>query len=252
MGSDIGNEALPAGGRNNESPAHQVSIDGFWIDIYPVTNARYSKFVKETGYVTYSEVPPDPKEWPGAKPEMLYAGSIVFKQPKTKVDMRNSYNWWELKKGADWRHPTGPNSSIEGKENHPVVHVTYKDAESFCKWAGKTLPTEAQFEYAARGGFDKKKYTWGDQPKHFTEPLANLWQGKFPYHNKNKDMFLDTSPVGSFPANGYGLYDMSGNVWEWVSDWYHPGFYKVSPKKNPKGVSKNKSFDPNEPAFQKE
>jgi formylglycine-generating enzyme required for sulfatase activity len=251
MGSDIGNKALPLGSRNNEGPAHQVTVDSFWIDIYPVTNAQYAKFVKETGYVTYSEVTPDPKDWPGAKPEMLFAGSIVFKQPKSKVDMRNYFNWWELKKGANWRHPTGPDSSIEGKDQHPVVHVTYKDAESFCKWAGKEIPTEAQFEYAARGGFDKKKYSWGDQPKHFTEPLANLWQGKFPYHNENKDGYLETSPVGSFPPNGYGLYDISGNVWEWVSDWYHPDYFRTSPKINPKGVKRQQSYDPNEPGVPK-
>ncbi len=251
MGSDTGNKMMPRGGRNNESPIHEVTVDGFWMDIYPVTNAHYTKFVKETGYVTYSEVPPDPKDWPGAKPEMLYAGSIVFKQPKSKVDMRNYFNWWELKKGADWRHPTGPESDLMGREKHPVVHVTFKDAKSYCQWAGKEMPTEAQFEYAARGGFDKKKYAWGDQPKHFTELLANVWQGKFPYTNENKDGFLETSPVGNFPANGYGLYDMSGNVWEWVSDWYHPNYYKVSPKKNPTGVTRKHSFDPNEPGVPK-
>jgi len=247
MGSDTGNKMMPSGGRNNESPIHKVTVDGFWMDIYPVANRYYAKFVNETGYVTYSEVPPDPKDWPGALPEMLYAGSVVFKQPKSKVDMRNFYNWWELKKGADWRHPKGPDSSIEGKDNHPVVHVTFKDAKSYCQWAGKEMPTEAQFEYAARGGFDKKKYAWGDQPRHLTERLANLWQGKFPYTNEDKDGFLETSPVGSFPHNGYGLYDMAGNVWEWVSDWYHPGYFKNSPKKNPTGVKQEQSFDPNEP-----
>ena len=251
MGSDTGNKMMPRGGRNNESPIHEVTVDGFWMDIYPVTNMHYTKFVKETGYVTYSEVPPDPKDWPGAKPEMLYAGSIVFKQPKSKVDMRNYFNWWELKKGADWRHPTGPESDLMGREKHPVVHVTFKDVKSYCQWAGKEMPAEAHFEYAARGGLDKKKYAWGEQPKHFTELLANVWQGKFPYTNENKDGFLETSPVGNFPANGYGLYDMSGNVWEWVSDWYHPNYYKVSPKKNPTGVTQKHSFDPNEPGVPK-
>ena len=243
MGSDEG--------LASERPVHQVTLDGLWIDKYPVTNSKFLKFVQRTGYVTYAEKDPDPKDFPGVPPDKLVAGSAVFQSPKHKVDMRNYLNWWVYVPGANWKYPEGPESDLKGREKHPVVHVTFQDAQAYCQWAGKDLPTEAQFEYAARGGFDKKKYAWGDQPRHFTESLANLWQGKFPYENKNLDKFLKTSLVGSFPANGYGLYDVSGNVWEWTQDWFHPAYYKHSPKENPQGVPKEASFDPMEPGLAK-
>lgn len=243
MGSDEG--------LANEKPAHQVKLDGFWIDKYPVTNSQFEKFVNDTKFITYSEKNPDLADFPGVPIENLVAGSAVFKSPEHKVDMRNYLNWWGYVPDANWKHPEGPDSNLKGRKNHPVVHMTYGDAASYCEWAGKEIPTEAQFEYAARGGFERKKYTWGDQPKHFTEPMANLWQGMFPYENENTDKFLKTSSVGSFPANGYGLYDVAGNVWEWTQDWFHPAYYQNSPKENPTGVKKNQSFDPMEPGLAK-
>tara|TARA_R110002110_G_scaffold257491_1_gene473505 strand:- start:36693 stop:37709 length:1017 start_codon:yes stop_codon:yes gene_type:complete len=247
MGAEQGNKMVSPGGVNNEMPVHEVEVDAFWIDQYTVTNQQYAEFVKKTGYKTYSEQTPDAKDWPGALPEMLVPASIVFKQPKQKVDMRNYYNWWEYKPGASWQHPEGPDRDIQGRENHPVVHVTFDDAKAYCEWQGKSLPTEAQWEYAARGGLEKKKYTWGDQPKHLKEKMMNYWQGDFPYTNEDTDGYTTTAPVGSFPPNEFGLYDMAGNVWEWTSDWYHPRYYEVSPRKNPSGVKKEQSLDPNEP-----
>ncbi len=251
MGDDTGNKVMPHGGYNNESPVHEVKLDGFWIDMTPVINEQYAKFVEETGYITYSEQKPKAEDWPGALPEMLIPASIVFKQPTGKVDMRNLYNWWEYKPGANWRHPEGLESSIEERMNHPVVHVTYDDAMAYCKWAGKEMPTEAQWEYAARGRLDNKVYTWGDQPEHLENKVMNYWEGNFPYENSGNDGHSITSPVGSYPPNGYGLYDMAGNVWEWVSDWYHPRYYEVSSKENPTGVIKEHSLDPNEPGIPK-
>lgn len=243
MGSDEG--------QITERPAHRVTLDAYLIDRFPVTNEQYSEFVAATGYVTYSEQDPDPGDYPGASPALLVGGSAVFVSPDRPVDMNNILNWWRYMPGANWKHPEGPGSDTAGREDHPVVHVTYSDAEAYCRWAGKEVPTEAQFEYAARGGYDKKKYSWGDQPRHFTEPLANVWQGEFPYENDNLDKFVSTSPVGSFAPNGYGLYDMSGNVWEWVSDWYHPAYYANGPVENPTGVSERESFDPREPGIAK-
>jgi formylglycine-generating enzyme required for sulfatase activity len=216
-----------------------------------VTNEQYAKFVKATGYATYSEQTPKAEDWPGALPEMLVPASIVFKKPTTKVNMNNLYNWWEYKPGASWLHPEGPQSNIKKRADHPVVHVTYDDAAAYCTWAGKEMLMEAQWEYAARGGLTKKVYTWGDQPDHIKKKLMNFWEGEFPYKNSGADGHLITSPVGSFPPNGYGLYDMAGNVWEWVSDWYHPRYYEVSPKKNPAGVPKEHSLDPHEPGIPK-
>ncbi len=251
MGAEEGNKMMPHGGINNESPIHEVKLDGLWIDKYPVTNEQYAEFVKATGYVTYSEQTPKAEDWPGAKPEMLVPASIVFKKPSHKVNMRNLYNWWEYKPGANWQHPEGPQSNIKERMNHPVVHVTYDDVAAYCTWAGKEILTEAQWEYAARGGLNKKTYTWGDQPDHLKKKMMNFWEGDFPYKNSGSDGHLITSPVGSFPANGYRLYDMAGNVWEWVSDWYHPRYYEVSPKNNPTGVPKEQSLDPNEPGIPK-
>jgi len=251
MGADEGNKMVIPGGINNEKPIHEVELEPFSIDIYPVSNYEYEKFVKATNYITYSEKAPKAEDWPGALPEMLVPASIVFKQPKHKVDMRNYYNWWEYKPGANWKHPEGPQSDIKDRGNHPVVHVTYEDAKAYCEWQGKTLPTEAQWEYAARGGLKKKKFIWGDQPKHLTEEVMNFWRGDFPYSHNNTSGVASTTPVGSFPANGFGLYDMAGNVWEWSSDWYHPRYFEVSPRKNPIGVKKQDSLDPNDPGVAK-
>ena len=203
-----------------ERPAHLVSVDGFWIDRYPVTNARFARFVEATGHVTFAEKAPDPAQYPGALPEMLYAGSLVFAQPAGPVDLRNMKNWWTFLRAADWRHPQGQATTIDGLEQHPVVHVTFGDAEAFAAWEGKSLPTEAEWELAARGGLEGADYAWGDTFLPGDRHMANTWQGEFPWQNLATDGYEGTSPVGAFPANGYGLHDMIGNVWEWTTDWY--------------------------------
>ncbi|NKB33574.1 MAG: SUMF1/EgtB/PvdO family nonheme iron enzyme [Pseudomonadales bacterium] len=229
MGSDQG---LP-----DERPAHDVQLKGFWIDQYEVTNADFARFISETGYETHSEQVND---------------SLVFESPSQDTDHPvRPLSWWKLVANADWQHPEGEHDSITEKENHPVVQVTYEDALAYCNWAGKELPTEAQFEFAARGGHEGEIYSWGSQPRHEHEAITNHWQGTFPYHNDNSDGYADTAPVGSFPPNDYGLYDITGNVWEWVSDWYHPNYYANSPLRNPRGVPKSESLDPNEPALSK-
>lgn len=243
MGSDYGN--------TNERPAHQVTVDGFWIDKYPVTNKDFNKFIKATGYITDAEKTPDPKDFPTIPKELLVPGSIVFKEPKIITGLSDYTQWWTFVEGANWRHPLGPDSNINGLKNHPVVHMTYRDAEAYCHWKGWEIPTEAQFEYAARGGLDRTTYIWGNQPKHLTEKMANIWDGGFPRENKLKDGYYYTSPVGTYPPNGYGLYDMAGNVWEWVSDWYNPNYFSISQQNNPKGVKKEESFDPDEPGLPK-
>lgn len=208
-----------------EAPARPASVDGFWIDARPVTTAQFRRFVKATGYVTVAERPPDPALYPGAPPEALVPGSSVFVPPTHPVDLRNAYNWWAFIAGADWRHPDGPGSTVNGRDRHPVVHVAYDDVTAFASWAGKTLPTEAEWEFAARGGLDGAEYAWGDTFTVKGRQMANTWQGDFPYQNELLDGFPRTSPVGSFPPNGYGLWDMIGNVWEWTTDWYtahHP------------------------------
>ena len=221
----------------DERPAHKVNLNGFWIDQYEVTNAEFVKFVTETGYESYSEEVED---------------SLVFVSPYlTPGQPVRPMSWWKLVANANWQHPEGEQDSIEGKENHPVVHVTYEDASAYCNWLEKELPTEAQFEYAARGGLEGEIYSWGSQPRHRHEAMTNHWQGNFPYHNENSDGHANTAPVGSFPPNNYGLYDITGNVWEWVSDWYHPNYYSNSPRRNPTGVPRAESLDPNEPTLPK-
>ena len=205
-----------------ERPAHRVSVDGFWIDRYPVTNERFARFVAATGHVTVAEIPPDPAQYPGALPHMLYAGSLVFVRPDGPVDRRNIGNWWSFMKAADWRHPQGPDTSIDGREQHPVVHVSFADAEAFANWEGKALPTEAEWELAARGGLEEAAYAWGDTFVPDGRHMANTWQGEFPWQSLPGDGYEGTSPVDAFPANGYGLHDMIGNVWEWTTDWYVP------------------------------
>ncbi len=208
-----------------ERPVHRVAVDGFWIDEHPVTNGEFSRFVADTGHVTFAERPPDPSVYSEASPEQLVPGSIVFRQPAHRVGLDDWRRWWEWVPGACWRHPNGPASSVDGLEDHPVVHVAHEDAEAYARWAGKQLPTEAQWEYAARGGEDGAIYAWGDEPEPNGRPMANTWQGAFPWQNLERDGFARTSPVGSFPPNGYGLLDVTGNVWEWTADWFtsrHP------------------------------
>jgi sulfatase modifying factor 1 len=205
-----------------EAPAHAATVDGFWIDKFAVTNLKFEQFVDETRYVTVAERPPRADEYPGAKPEMLRPASIVFQKPPARVDLRNHYNWWTYVPGADWRHPEGPKSSIVDRMEHPVVHLAYADVEAYAKWVGKELPTETEWEFAARGGLDGASYAWGDEFAVAGKQMANTWQGEFPWQNTMQDGFEGTAPVGQFPPNGYGLYDMIGNVWEWTADWYGP------------------------------
>lgn len=235
-----------------EAPEHQVTVDGFWIDATPITNREFAEFVRNTGHITFAEIPPDPKDYPGALPHMLFAGSLVFSPPARPVDLRNWSEWWTFLKGADWRHPYGPDSNIEGLDDHPVVHVAYSDALAYAQWAGKELPTEAEWEFAARGGIDGAEYAWGDEFTPGGKHLANTWQGKFPSENLCTDGFERTSPVKAFPPNGHGLYDMIGNVWEWTSDWYATK-HKSNPQKscciprNPRGGREEDSYDSCQP-----
>jgi formylglycine-generating enzyme len=235
-----------------ERPAHRASVDGFWIDAHPVTNAEFARFVAATGYRTFAEVPPDPKKYPGARPEMLYAGSLVFVQPNGPVDRRDFKNWWQFTRDAMWRRPYGEGSSIKDLAAHPVVHVTFDDAAAYAEWSAKSLPTEAEWEFAARGGLEGAPYAWGDTLHPDGCEMANTWQGDFPWENLCDDGYARTSPVGAFPANGYGLYDMIGNVWEWTTDWFgrnHGQLIKSAccVPHNPLGADETGSFDPCQP-----
>ena len=203
-----------------EAPVHRVAVSSFWIDRTPVTNRQFRKFVNATKYLTVAEIAPDPKDYPGALPHMLKAGSLVFTPPAAPVDLRNWRQWWAFKFGANWRRPYGPRSSISGLDNHPVVHIAYRDAEAYARWAGKELPTEAEWEYAARGGLDGAEFAWGDELMPAGRHMANTWQGEFPHGNVAADGYTRTSPVEAFPPNAYGLFDMIGNVWEWTKDWF--------------------------------
>jgi formylglycine-generating enzyme required for sulfatase activity len=205
--------------------------------------------------VTAAEVAPDPRDYPGAIPRLMQPGSLVFSRPGGPVDLGDFHNWWTWKLGADWRHPRGPNSTIKGREAHPVVHVTHADAEAYAAWAGKALPTEAEWEFAARGGLDGATFAWGEEMTPDGRHMANTWQGEFPWHNRVDDGYEGTSPVGAFPANGYGLHDMIGNVWEWTTDWYSPSHQGESGKPccglphNPRGCAQAESYDPAQPAI---
>lgn len=236
-------------GQTDERPVHQVTVDGFWIDRTEVTNAEFARFIDATGYRTVAERKPNPADFPGAPPENLVAGSIVFTPPDHRVPLDNHLHWWRWVPGASWKHPEGPESTIKGREDHPVVHVAWEDAVAYCDWAGKRLPTEAEWEFASRGGLDRKPYVWGDEQVPNGKWEANIWQGQFPVENSLADGFRTTCAVKSYPPNGYGLYDMAGNVWEWCSDWYLPDYYANSPAKNPKGPGY--SHDPNEPGVPK-
>ncbi len=237
-----------------EAPAHSVKVDGFFIDRTPVTNRQFKAFVRATGYVTVAEQVPDAKDYPGALPHMLFAGSLVFQKASGPVDLRNPTEWWDFVQGASWKHPLGARSGLFKKENHPVVHVAYDDALAYARWAGKDLPTEAEWEYAAWGGVEDAEYAWGNEFAPGGRQMANTWQGEFPHQNLLDDGFERTSPVGTFPANGYGLHDMIGNVWEWTTDWWS-GRHTAEPAKsccipqNPRGGSEAASLDERQPAI---
>ena len=234
-----------------EKPAHKVRVGPFRIDRHAVTNRQFSIFVEATGHVTLAEKPADPADYPGADPALLAPSSIVLVPPSGQVDRRNIYNWWIYVPGADWRHPRGPDSSIIGIEDHPVVHVAFEDAAAYAAWAGKGLPTEAEWEYAAKAGLDDAEYAWGDELEPDGRYMANTWQGEFPWENLKLDGFEFTAPVGSFPANGFGLYDMIGNAWEWTTDWYqqHDRIQRsCCTLDNPRGGDRNGSIDPQDVA----
>jgi formylglycine-generating enzyme required for sulfatase activity len=201
-----------------EAPVREVSVDGFWIDRHPVTVAEFRRFVKATGHMTWAEQTPEAADYPDADPELLVPGSLVFRTTPGPVDVRDYRNWWAWVPGADWRHPEGAASNVGGRERHPVTHVTHGDATAFAEWAGKSLPTEAEWEYAARGGLDGADFTWGDEHTPKGRVMANTWQGEFPWQNLLLDRYEGTSPVETFPPNSHGLYDMAGNVWEWTDD----------------------------------
>jgi formylglycine-generating enzyme len=235
-----------------EAPVHRVTVDSFFMDRTPVTNREFRKFVNATGYVTFAEIKPDPKDYPGALLHMLKAGSLVFTPPKHAVDLRDWSQWWKFKFGANWRRPYGPRSSISGLDDHPVVHIAYRDAEAYAKWTRKELPTEAEWEFAARGGLDGAEFAWGDEFTPGGKQMANTWHGNFPREKLALDGYERTSPVKTFPPNGYGLYDMIGNVWEWTSDWYAPKHEADAAKaccisQNPRGGREEQSFDPCQP-----
>ena len=226
-----------------ESPAHAVAVDGFLIDRYAVTNADFARFVDATGYLTCAERPPDPARH-------REPASAVFVPPRHPVDLGDPYHWWAFVPGADWRHPQGPRSSVADRPDHPVVHVAWEDVTAYAAWAGARLPTEAEWEFAARGGVDGAPYAWGDEFTPGGRHLANTWQGEFPIENTGDDGYEGTAPVGRYPANGYGLYDMIGNVWEWTADWYAdhaPAAHGCCAISNPRGGDRAQSHDPAAP-----
>ena len=235
-----------------ERPVHRIAVDGFWMDRFTVTNEQFARFVHETGYVTVAERPPRLEDYPDAEPELLVPGSMVFHKTAGPVSLDNWMAWWRWTPGAHWRRPKGRGSSIQDLKKHPVVHVAWDDVEAYARWAGKEIPTEAEWEFAARGGLEGAAFTWGDEHIPGSRPMANTWQGEFPWRNTLQDGYLGTSPVGSFPSNGYGLYDMAGNVWEWTSDWYVPrhagdGDKPCCTPRNPRGGCIEQSYDTCQP-----
>ena len=238
---------------HDSRPIHRVSVDGFWMDAAEVTNDQFAEFVKATGYLTVAERTPRAEDFPGAPPENLVAGSVIFAPPAHAVPLDNHFQWWSYAKGASWRRPLGPESSIEGKGSYPVVHVAYEDAEAYAKWKGHRLPTEAEWEFAARGGLSGELYAWGSEFRPDGRWMTNSHQGHFPNEDTAEDRFDGIAPVKQFAPNAYGLYDVAGNVWEWVSDWYRPDYYQQlaagGVARNPKGP--DSSFDPAEPGVSK-
>jgi formylglycine-generating enzyme required for sulfatase activity len=235
-------------------PVHLVRVDGFWMDRAPVTNAEFEKFVRATGHVTVAERPLDPRDYPGVPSELLKPGSAVFSPTSTAVPLDNPLQWWRYTPGANWKHPEGPGSSIARRGDHPVVHVAHEDVAAYAEWARKRLPTEAEFEFAARGGLDRQRYSWGNELTPDRQAMANIWQGTFPAADAGDDGYRGTSPVTAFPANGFGLYDMGGNVWQWCADWYRPDYYAQLAAQdgaavNPQGPAS--SYDPDEPGARK-
>lgn len=234
-----------------EGPIHEVTVAGFWMDKTTVTNNQFRRFVKATGYVTLAERQPNAEDYPNALPELLVPGSAVFHRTRGPVNLRVP-SWWEYMPGADWRHPEGPGSTLDGRERHPVVHIAYEDAEAYAAWTGKVLPAEAEWEFAARGGLDGAVYVWGDEFAPKGRMMANTWQGEFPWQNLMTDGYEGTSPVGSFPPNGYGLHDMAGNVWQWTSDWYTDR-HEVEATgaccgpASPRRATREESYDPLQP-----
>ena len=252
MGSDATDESLchQPGVTRDSQPVHRVYVDGFWMDKTEVTNEQFEKFVKATGYKTIAEIVPTREQFPSAPPENLVAGSTVFTPTPAPVKLDDMFQWWSYVKGADWRHPEGPQSDLKGREKYPVVQVAYPDAAAYAKWAGKRLPTEAEWEFAARGGLAGKTYAWEGDLKPGGKWMANIYEGKFPVKDTGEDGFAGLAPVAQFPANGYGLHDMAGNAWEWVSDWYRPDTYARqkltgSLPRNPVGPAA--SYDPSQP-----
>ena len=233
-----------------EAPVRRVRVGGFWMDRFAVTNREFEQFTAATGYVTFAERPARAADYPGAMPGTLAPGSAVFTPPRSRVSLRDAYRWWAHVTGANWRHPRGPASSIRKLMDHPVVHIAFEDAQAYAAWAGKELPTEAEWEFAARGGLDGAEFVWGDELTPGGEHMANTWQGEFPHHNACTDGYWWTSPVGAFPANGYGLHDMAGNVWEWTTDWYQQPAGNDSPcctAVDPRGGEREASYDPRTP-----
>ena len=230
-----------------EGPVHEETVAGFWIDRYQVTNIQFRRFVKETGYVTVAERVPKAEDYPGAIPELLVAGSVVFAPPAGPVPHDDHYRWWAWTPGASWRAPDGPGSDLRGRDKHPAVHVAFEDVEAYAAWAGKAIPTEAEWERACRGGVEGLPYAWGDELAPKGRMLANYWQGQFPWQNLKLDGWERTAPVGSFPPNGYGLHDMIGNVWEWTTDWYTTR-HEAADCCGSAEARRSASVDPNDPA----
>lgn len=238
---------------NDARPIHRAYVDGFFMDATEVTNAQFAQFVKATGYVTIAEQKPRAEDFPGAPPENLVAGSTVFTPTAAPVPLDSHYRWWRYQPGANWRHPDGPSSDWKTRPQHPAVHIAYADAEAYAKWAGKRLPTEAEWEFAARGGLPGQRFIWGDDFRPQGRSMANTYQGKFPVNDSAIDGFAGVAPVRQYPANPYGLYDLAGNVWEWCSDWYRPDAYErdaaLGIARNPQGPPA--SYDPAEPTEKK-
>jgi formylglycine-generating enzyme len=238
-----------------ERPVHRVTVGGFWMDSHPVTAAQFRRFVRETEHVTVAERELDPADYPGADRDLLVPGSLVFRKSVGPVPLDDYRNWWEWLPGAHWKRPAGKGSTINGRDRHPVVHVAYEDVEAYAIWSGKELPTEAEWEFAARGGLDGAAFAWGDEHFPGAKPMANTWQGEFPWQNLKVDGYEGTSPVGSFPPNRYGLYDMTGNVWEWTCDFYTPRHPDEAAKaccvpENPRVTTPEQSFALGEPGEQ--